>query len=313
MIGCALHLGMDEYALALLIAWAGHLRLPSDLMAMNANALIPPHRFGDQQHWGLLLYAMEGTKTSKAGLKDEGLMLDHPALARLSPVLRALVRRRLDATQLWTFSEADFRRMWSRCAEGAGLAQLQINHHQFRHGSAPHDVWAKTRTLEELQQRLRHQSLGSTRRYEKQTRFLAELNKLDNKVANYGHQIELKLPSLFLKKSIAPRPPGFSEMVVRGLNKEGATGVMSPAQVRRRLHSLMQGALSQTRCGQVFLDIFAGAGGVSEAWSAEHAFGVVRLDILFDPAHDLTRQVAMQTVLGWIASGLIRAMWLAPP
>jgi len=156
MIGCALHLGMDEYALALLIAWAGHLRLPSDLMAMNANTLIPPNRFGDQHHWGLLLYAMEGTKTSKAGLKDEGLMLDHPALARLSPVLRALVRRRSDATQLWTFSEAGFRRMWSRCAEGAALAQLQINPYQFRHGSASHDVWAKTRTLEELQQRLRH-------------------------------------------------------------------------------------------------------------------------------------------------------------
>jgi len=50
---------------------------------------------------------------------------------------------------------------------------------------------------------------------------LAELNMLDNKVADYGHQIELKLPSLFLKKSIAPRPPGFSEMVVRGLKKEG--------------------------------------------------------------------------------------------
>ena len=88
---------------------------------------------------------------------------------------------------------------------------------------------------------------------------------------------------------------------------------MSPAQVRRRLHNLMQGALAKTKRGQVFLEIFAGAGGVSEAWSAEHAFGVVRLDILFDPAHDLTRQVAMQTVLGWIASGLIRAMWLAPP
>ena len=150
-----------------------------------------------------------------------GLMLDHPALEKLSPVLRALVRRRADTEQLWIFSEAEFRRMWVRCAEGAGLAQLQINPYQLRHGSASHDVWAKTRTLEELQQRLRHQSLGSTRRYEKQTRYLAELNKLDNKVANYGHQIELKLPSLFLKKSIAPRPPGFSEMVVRGLKKEG--------------------------------------------------------------------------------------------
>ena len=221
MIGCALHLGLREFAFALLISWAGHLRLPSDLLAMNANTLIPPNRFGDSKHWGLLLYAEEGGKTSKAGLMDEGLMLDHPQLMQVSPLLRKIVRDRKGAVTLWTFTEGEFRKMWTKCAEGAGLPQQEVNPYQFRHGSASHDIWAKNRTLEEMQQRLRHASLSSTKRYEKQTRYLAELNKLPTQVSNYGHHLVTNMAQFFLQKAPPPAPPGIKQHVCRRVRGKG--------------------------------------------------------------------------------------------
>ena len=87
MIGCALHLKMDEFALALLISWVGHLRLPSDLLAMTHKSLVKPSRFAHTKFWGLLLYPVEDEATSKAGLKDEGLMLDFEPHHQVDPAL----------------------------------------------------------------------------------------------------------------------------------------------------------------------------------------------------------------------------------
>ena len=88
---------------------------------------------------------------------------------------------------------------------------------------------------------------------------------------------------------------------------------MSASQIRRRLHDTMKLALQRKKRGQVFLEVFAGAGGISESIEYVGDFACIRLDILLDTAHDLTRQAAFQTIMGWMGAGLIRGIWVAPP
>ena len=83
-----------------------------------------------------------------------------------------------------------------------------LNPCQFRHGSASHDVLTKKRTLEEIQARLRHEAPSSTKRYEKHTRYLAEVNKLPKHVKVFGEHVTEHLAELFLKRRPVPKPPG---------------------------------------------------------------------------------------------------------
>lgn len=219
MIGCALHLKMDEFALALLISWVGHLRLPSDLLAMTHKSLVKPSRFAHTKFWGLLLYPVEDEATSKAGLKDEGLMLDFEPLLKLTPLLAKLQRSRVAAPHLWTFTAMDFRRLFAKCAEGAGLRGQALNPYQFRHGSASHNVLTGKHTIEEIQARLRHEAPSSTKRYEKHTRYLTEVNKLPRDVKIFGEHVSTHLADLFLRKVPIRKPPGLST-TLRGEGKE---------------------------------------------------------------------------------------------
>ena len=101
---------------------------------------------------------MEDEATSKAGLKDEGLMLDFDPLIKLTPLLAKLQRSRVAAPHLWTFTAMDFRRLFAKCAEGAGLRRQALNPYQFRPGSASQNVLTGKHTIEEIQARLRHEA-----------------------------------------------------------------------------------------------------------------------------------------------------------
>ena len=218
MIGAALHLKLDEFALALLISWVGHLRLPSDLVAMTHKSLVKPSRFAHTKFWGLLLYPEEDVATSKAGLKDEGLMLDFEPLTKLSPLLTKLQRSRAAAPHLWTFTAMEFRRLFAKCAEGAGLRGQSLHPYQFRHGSASHNVLTGKHTIEEIQARLRHEAPNSTKRYEKHTRYLTEVNKLPRDVKIFGEWVSTHLADCFLRKAALRKPPGLSA-TLRGEGK----------------------------------------------------------------------------------------------
>jgi hypothetical protein len=79
-----------ELAIALELAWAGFLRLPSDLISMGGSTLIPPVAAGGLPMWSLLLHPQEQTRRSKTLGHEEGVVLHSLALNSAGLVLQDL-------------------------------------------------------------------------------------------------------------------------------------------------------------------------------------------------------------------------------
>lgn len=64
---------------------------------------------------------------------------------------------------------------------------------------------------------------------------------------------------------------------------------------------------------QIFLDLFSGSGGIRNEIQKRSGFGCFSMDITIDPAFDLTSPTVCNMLIGWIGTGLIRGVFLAPP
>ena len=65
---------------------------------------------------------------------------------------------------------------------------------------------------------------------------------------------------------------------------------------------------------RVLLEVFAGSGNLSKAWRQLGAnFAAFEVDSRHGNAFDLTSGKLQSTVRGWIASGLVDAVWVATP
>ena len=103
-------------------------------------------------------------------------------------------------------------------------------------------------------------------------------------------------------------------MLWRSGDTLGAAIRVPAAAVRRRLRAALDRALGRRpRGAQAFLDLFAGTGRVGKWMEKLSGLPSVRLDVKADPAFDLTSEAALKMVRGWIASRVVRAVWLAPP
>ncbi|CAK0839371.1 unnamed protein product, partial [Prorocentrum cordatum] len=198
LVGAALFLGMQELAMALEVAWCAYLRLPSDLISMTGSSLIPPQRSTGVSHWALLLYHEEKQPRSKTGHWDEGCLLDSDRVTAMGPLLQALVRRAGPSQPLWSFSAAQFRVLFRKVAQLAGLPDL--NPYQVRHGAASADALHQNRDMKTIQERLRHAQESSTRRYKKHTRYLRELDQLAADTKQYGDYVDANFEALISKR-----------------------------------------------------------------------------------------------------------------
>ncbi|CAK0791906.1 unnamed protein product, partial [Prorocentrum cordatum] len=198
LVGAALFLGMQELAMALEVAWCAYLRLPSDLISMTGSSLIPPQRSTGVSHWALLLYHEEKQPRSKTGQWDEGCPLDSDRVTAMGPLLQAPVRRAGPSQPLWSFSAAQFRVLFRKVAQLAGLPDL--NPYQVRHGAASADALHQNRDMKTIQERLRHAQESSTRRYKKHTRYLRELDQLAADTKQYGDYVDANFEALISKR-----------------------------------------------------------------------------------------------------------------
>ncbi|CAK0883227.1 unnamed protein product, partial [Prorocentrum cordatum] len=180
-------LGLD-FGLGLAIAWDGGLRLPSDIMGLQGRSLIPPPPHSGIKNWGLLLCPAEAVARSKTGHKGEGLLLDGVFTAGIEAQLWRLKKAAGETGCRWNFTAAEFRVGFERAAAMTGRPPLRPC--QVRHGAASDDALYHRRTLAEIQERLRHSHPKSTLRYEKHTRYLAELGKALPRVQAYGEAVE---------------------------------------------------------------------------------------------------------------------------
>ena len=108
---------------------------------------------------------------------------------------------------LWTFSVKDFTTLFSEGLEELGLDTSTIPY-QVRHGAASLAA-VEGEDLASIQRRLRHVNPASTRRYERHTRYLAEVNALPPAVVNYGDFIEERIVPFLLKKRLCPNFEAF--------------------------------------------------------------------------------------------------------
>ena len=88
---------------------------------------------------------------------------------------------------------------------------------------------------------------------------------------------------------------------------------LSDAVVLKKLQSMMRRKLKQTGRAQVFLELFAGTAVFSRQVQACSGFGCLSLDLRFGDWMDLSREVVMKCILGWISSRLVRGVWVGLP
>ena len=77
-----------------------------------------------------------------------------------------------------------------------------------RHGAASQDAPFKAREFGAVQERLRHLSESSTRRYRTRARYLAEREKLPPEAKEFGERVEAKLAGHFSGRLRCRAPPG---------------------------------------------------------------------------------------------------------
>ncbi|CAK0880241.1 unnamed protein product, partial [Prorocentrum cordatum] len=175
IIGVSLHFAPLEFSLALAIARDGALRAPVDLMSMTGRSLVPPASGSPNGCWGLLLYPEEGTGRSRVGGHDEGMLLDSAAALSIGGVLRRLNKAQTaDDSEVWGFSAHQFSQRFKAAAEAIGWPRLHPC--QIRHGAA---------------------------RYQKHTRYLAELGKVSRELRDFASDVETHFSGLVTGR----RPP----------------------------------------------------------------------------------------------------------
>ena len=103
--------------------------------------------------------------------------------------------------------------------------------------------------------------------------------------------------------------PGAAEPVI-----QASACALSDAIVRRHLRGLLYRARKAAHIHrhQVFLELFAGTQEISGCLR-NLGFGVVSLDIAFNPCEDVCHPAVLSTLEGWIASGVVLGVWLGCP
>jgi len=200
-----------EMGLALLVGWDAFLRMPSDLIRMRASSWVAPVPHLTGNRWGLLLYPEEALDRSKTAQFDESVLLDHPAVNALGTTWKAMISRAGASSPFWSFTETELVRSFTQAAAEVGLPASTVMY-QIRHGAASHSALVGARSMPEIQRRLRHASAASTQRYEKHTRYLAEVGRLKPEQRAYGVWVGENLVRLL---SGALPPVSFSQFRAR--------------------------------------------------------------------------------------------------
>ena len=137
---------------------------------------------------------------------DESVIMDSTLLHGLSPLLHQQRRDKQPTNLLWSFSESQFQSLFTECCQAAKIPE-PVHPYHMGHGAATHDVVVMDRPLSEVQDRLRHSSLSSTRRYKQASRYMAEIHRLPPPLVEYGQYVEKHLAALMLGKLQCPPPP----------------------------------------------------------------------------------------------------------
>ena len=197
VVGLLSSRGLVWEAFYLLVAFRTYIR-PGVFAQMKVKQLISPATAGLLllSRWTFNLYPVEDLMTGKTGLFDESLVWDAEEWA--ATMFAALVLNRNPEELLWQFDHAVMVLLFRNACRELGLASLHACLYSLRHGGASHDLNLKLRSVEEVKRRGHWRSDSSLRRYGKEGKISAELNKIQQNVKDYGQLVSLHLEAIFI-------------------------------------------------------------------------------------------------------------------
>ena len=206
IIGSTLRRGALWCAVAFFVQFMTYLR-PGVCDALKVKQLIPPQPAAGPQYqlWGLLLNPTEDGVPGKTGLWDQTVLWDNHLW--MNEVFARLVGGRHGDSPLWPVQAGAVTSEFMLSCEELSLHSIRPCRYGLRHGGASEDILTKARELEAVKRRGHWKSDSSLKRYGKETRLLAEIQKVSPTVIAYGRLIGSMLPDLFLGRSGAPAPP----------------------------------------------------------------------------------------------------------
>ena len=89
LVGAAMFIGLQSFALALLLGYNCYLR-PGELLSLAPSQLIRPRQGSGTSRWALILAPEDGARASKTGEFDESVMIEMPEAPSLGAALGGL-------------------------------------------------------------------------------------------------------------------------------------------------------------------------------------------------------------------------------
>lgn len=212
------HKGFCEMALYQLSLFETLLR-PSALLDLKCGDIVGPQR-GASGHTVILVSPFEREKSTKTASYDETCVLDGPfkehgglllelARKKVSEASSRLGRQAAaEEVALWNFSARDFFAAWKNAVLDLELPQME-SVYQSRHGGASRDYLEDRRSATELMLRMHHNSLSSTRLYNKPGRVQQVRQQAKPGVVWYGGRAKENFVKWYRDGSFPPppRPP----------------------------------------------------------------------------------------------------------
>jgi len=175
---------------------------PGEIDNLTVDRLVPPA--DPSGMWSVLFNLRENVKPGKTGEFDEGVVLDQPNIAPLTPLFNQLIANRQGSDNLWNLSSDQLNQGFNQALQMLGLNDFNIVRYSWRHAAASHDLLSKSRTAEEVKSRYRWKSDSSMKLYTKAARVECFRSKLPSAVLKFGATVKTQLPAMFAGHRIKP-------------------------------------------------------------------------------------------------------------
>ncbi len=210
-----------------ILGWAGHAEevlyhatlfecypRPTELLHLYIDDVIPAAANSRDQFVTLVFAPAVREKATKTGFFDECILIDDKVHRDIGPLLTEQVERRRRDTgvspddlpvPLWSFDSRNLFLRWKGAVRVARLPEMH-SVYQSRHGGASRDQLRKLRSAVEIQQRLRHATMNSTRIYNKPGRILELVHALSAEDFSFAGRVRDGFGS-FIRSGGWPQPP----------------------------------------------------------------------------------------------------------
>ena len=206
-IGAALHQGLVDLAVAMLLQFVCYLR-PNELLSLTPECFASPstHSRSTKCGWGLVLRPFEQGRAAKSGEFDEAVMIDRPDLPALN-LFCSVLQKRAPKRSVWNFTQTEYAQHLRKLLAKSQLEHMGLDAYALRHGGASADRLDNRRSLAAVKRRGRWRADTSLRRYEKSTIVLKQVERMGTSALEYGKLVDMKLNKLLLRQMRSPRPP----------------------------------------------------------------------------------------------------------